>query len=62
MSQPGWARFFLKPQNNQECIKAKADELQKLLDFDVYMEVDDKGQDCISTTMGHYQEQRTKGG
>ena len=22
-------------QNNQECIKAKADELQKLLDFDV---------------------------
>ena len=37
-------------QNNQECIKAKADELQKLLDFDVYMEVDDKGQDCISTT------------
>ena len=30
-------------QNNQECIKAKADELQKLLDFDVYMEVDDKG-------------------
>ena len=37
-------------QNNQECIKAKADELQKLLDFDVYMEVDDKGQDGISTT------------
>ena len=28
----------------------KADELQKLLDFDVYTEVDDKGQDCISTT------------
>ena len=32
-------------QNNQECIKAKAE----LLDFDVYTEVDDKGQDCIST-------------
>ena len=37
-------------QNNQKCIKAEADELQKLLDFDVYTEVDDKGQDCISTT------------
>ena len=36
-------------QNNQECIKAEADKLQKLLDFDVYTEVDDKGQDCIST-------------
>ena len=37
-------------QNNQACIKAKADELQQLLDFDVYMEVDDKGQDSNSTT------------
>ena len=37
-------------QNNQECIKTKAEELQKLLDFDVYTEVDDKGQDCIFTT------------
>ena len=33
-------------QNNQECIKAKVDQLQKLLD----LEVDDKGQECISTT------------
>ena len=37
-------------QNNQECIKAKADELQKMLDFDVYTKVDDIEQDCISTT------------
>ena len=37
-------------QNNQECIKVKADELKKLLDVDVYTEVDDKGQGCISTT------------
>lgn len=37
-------------QNDQECLNAKIDELQKLLDFDVYTEVDDEGQVCISTT------------
>ena len=31
-------------------MKAKADELQKLLDFDVYTEMDNKGQDCVSAT------------
>ena len=37
-------------QSNQKCIKAKSDELLRLLDFDVYTEVDDTGQHCISTT------------
>ena len=33
-----------------DCLKAKEAELQKLIDFDVYTEVDDEGQPCISTT------------
>ena len=32
------------------CLKAKEAELQKLIDFDVYTEVDDEGQPHISTT------------
>ena len=33
-----------------DCFKAKEAELQKLIDFDVYTDVDDEGQPCISTT------------
>lgn len=34
---------------NPECIKAKQVELQKLKEFDTYEEVENVGQDCIST-------------
>ena len=33
-----------------DCLKVKEAELQTLTDFDVYTEVDDDGQPCISTT------------
>ena len=36
-------------QNNAQCIEAKQQELQKLKEFDVYEEVINTGQDCIST-------------
>ena len=36
--------------NEQECVLAKQEELQKLKDFETYEEVEDKGQNRISTT------------
>lgn len=47
------ANMVLIPRNKHdeaECLKAKETELQKLVHFDVYTEVDDEGQPCISTT------------
>ena len=39
-----------KEQNNAECDAAKSEELQKLKDFNTYIEVSDVGQDAISST------------
>ena len=36
-------------QNDNECLKAKKEELQKLQDFNVYTEIEYTGQTCIST-------------
>ena len=33
-----------------DCITAKSIELQKLIDFHIYLQVEDLGQNCISTT------------
>ena len=35
---------------NEECVEAKKVELEKLKSFRVYQEVDDEGQERISTT------------
>ena len=47
------SKNFLVPRNkhgDEECVKAKNVELQKLQDFCTYEEVDDVGQNRISTT------------
>ena len=38
-----------KEHNSPECLEAKQQELKKIHDFDVYDEVQDEGQACIST-------------
>ena len=62
LDQVEWRRMRLPPEevnivmiprsqhNDPRCIQAKLDELQKLEDFQTYSEIEDRGQNTISTT------------